>query len=194
MNKLQKIQSELKVPKWQLNKFWNYKYRSCEDILEEVKPMLSSHSMYLIISDEIINLGDRYYIKATATVSDGTECYSATGIAREELEKKWMAESQITGSTSSYARKYALNWLFAIDDTKDADSTNDHKDEKSVGNIQKKNFTEELFEKFKPKKDRFKTAGEAIKTLEETYFMADSAKKLLIELYDEEANYPDFQK
>jgi hypothetical protein len=84
--------------------------------------------------------------------------------------------------------------LFAIDDTKDADSTNDHKDEKSVGNIQKKNFTEELFEKFKPKKDRFKTAGEAIKTLEETYFMADSAKKLLIELYDEEANYPDFQK
>jgi hypothetical protein len=118
------IQRELKAPKGQTNNFGNYKYRSCEDILEALKPHLNGYT--LILTDEIILVGDRYYIKATATISDGKESVSATGIARESHTKKGMDDSQITGSTSSYARKYALNGLFCIDDTKDADSTNTH--------------------------------------------------------------------
>jgi hypothetical protein len=121
---LAKIQRELKAPKGQMNNFGNYKYRSCEDILEALKPHLNGYT--LIITDDIILIGDRYYIKATATISDGKESVSATGIARESQTKKGMDDSQITGSTSSYARKYALNGLFCIDDTKDADSTNTH--------------------------------------------------------------------
>jgi hypothetical protein len=96
----------------------------CEDILEALKPHLNGYT--LVITDDIILIGDRYYIKATATISDGKESVSATGIARESQTKKGMDDSQITGATSSYARKYALNGLFCIDDTKDADSTNTH--------------------------------------------------------------------
>lgn len=118
------IQRELKAPKGQTNNFGNYKYRSCEDILEALKPHLNGYT--LVITDDIILVGDRYYIKATATISDGKESVSATGIARESQTKKGMDDSQITGSTSSYARKYALNGLFCIDDNKDADSTNTH--------------------------------------------------------------------
>ncbi len=121
---LAKIQRELKAPKGQMNNFGNYKYRSCEDILEALKPHLNGYT--LVITDDIILIGDRYYIKATATISDGKESVSATGIARESQTKKGMDDSQITGATSSYARKYALNGLFCIDDTKDADSTNTH--------------------------------------------------------------------
>jgi len=118
------IQRELKAPKGQTNNFGNYKYRSCEDILEALKPHLNGYT--LVITDDIILIGDRYYIKAKATISDGKESISATGIARESQTKKGMDDSQITGSTSSYARKYALNGLFCIDDNKDADSTNTH--------------------------------------------------------------------
>ncbi len=118
------IQRELKAPKGQTNNFGNYKYRSCEDILEALKPHLNGYT--LVITDDIILVGDRYYIKATATISDGKESVSATGIARESQTKKGMDDSQITGSTSSYARKYALNGLFCIDDNKDSDSTNTH--------------------------------------------------------------------
>jgi len=127
---LSKIQSELKAPKGQMNKFGGYKYRSCEDILEALKPLLSKHKSTLVISDDIALVGDRFYIKATATFTDAeNNQVSVSAFAREPLDKKGMDESQITGAASSYARKYALNGLFAIDDTKDADATNEHKDE-----------------------------------------------------------------
>lgn len=116
------IQSRLSVPKGQMNKFGNYKYRSCEDIVEAVKPLLAEHTATLNITDEMVQLGDRYYVKATAVIACGTEFATASAYAREPLTKKGMDEAQITGATSSYARKYALNGLLAIDDTKDADS------------------------------------------------------------------------
>lgn len=122
--KLSEIQKSLVAPKSQENKFGGYKYRSCEDILNALKPHLDG--LTVTVSDEMICLGDRFYIKATATLSDGESSVSSTGYAREPLTKKGSDESQITGATSSYARKYALNGLFAIDDTKDPDATNDH--------------------------------------------------------------------
>ena len=118
-----KIQKDLKTPKGQLNSFGGYNYRSCEDIVEAVKPLLFARGLHLNLSDELVNYGDRFYIKATASVMDGEKIVSsASGYAREALTKKVMDESQITGAASSYARKYALNGLFAIDDTKDADT------------------------------------------------------------------------
>ena len=119
---LAKIQSALKAPKGQMNKFGNYRYRSCEDIVEAVKPILSDLQASLIMSDEIIQLGDRYYVKATASVTNGEETSASIAYAREQEDKKGMDAAQITGAASSYARKYALNGLFAIDDTKDADT------------------------------------------------------------------------
>jgi hypothetical protein len=121
---LSKIQKEMKAPKSQFNAFGKYKYRSCEDILEAVKPFLNGTVLY--ISDEMVLIGDRYYLKATATLRNGDEAVSVTAYAREEVEKKGMDSSQITGAASSYARKYALNGLFLIDDTKDSDATNEH--------------------------------------------------------------------
>lgn len=119
------VQSELKAPKGQYNSFGKYNYRSCEDILEGVKPLLNKYGLYLKISDAVEMIGDRYYIKATATLSDADNCISTSAYARESLDKKGMDSSQVTGATSSYARKYALNGLLAIDDTKDADSVED---------------------------------------------------------------------
>lgn len=124
MKELIKIQAELKAPKGQYNNFGKYKYRSCEDITEAVKPLLTKNKCVLTINDEIMLVGDRYYIKATAILQNGTETISVSAYAREPNSKKGMDEAQITGSTSSYARKYALNGLFAIDDTKDSDHTN----------------------------------------------------------------------
>jgi hypothetical protein len=127
---LVKIQAELKAPKNQTNAFGKYKYRSAEDIVEAVKPILSKYGTALVISDEVVQVGDRIYVKATATLLDATDnSISVNGWAREEEVKKGMDSAQITGSASSYARKYALNGLFAIDDTKDSDATNEHKDE-----------------------------------------------------------------
>lgn len=120
--KLQEIQTELKAPKGQLNKFGGYKYRSCEDILEALKPLLAKHKAIVLLSDEIVLIGERYYVKATATFKTAEESISVVAYAREAESKKGMDESQITGSASSYARKYALNGLFGIDDTKDADT------------------------------------------------------------------------
>lgn len=127
-HKLQGIQSELKAPKGQTNKFGGYKYRSCEDILTALKPLLSKWSCTLAISDDIVEVGGRVYVKATATLASSENDYSinVSGFAREAETKKGMDDAQITGSASSYARKYALNGLFAIDDTKDADATNTH--------------------------------------------------------------------
>jgi hypothetical protein len=130
-DKLLNIQQELKAPKNQRNKFGGYNYRSCEDILEAVKPMLKSNNCILTISDELVNIGERYYIKATATLTDAEteEHIRNTAYAREADSKKGMDESQVTGACSSYARKYALNGLFCIDDVKDADATNTNEKE-----------------------------------------------------------------
>ena len=127
MKELVKIQSELKAPKSQYNNFGKYAYRSAEDILEAVKPIASKYDCCLTVSDNIIMLGDRFYIEATARIVNAKgEAVEVTALAREADSQKGMAEPQITGSTSSYARKYALNGLFCIDDTKDADYTNMH--------------------------------------------------------------------
>ena len=120
--RLLNAQSELKAPKGQYNNFGKYKYRSAEDILEAVKPINAKHGVLLTITDEPVLVGDWHYIKATATVTDGTESIVVTAYARESLNKKGMDDSQITGTASSYARKYALNGLYLIDDTKDADT------------------------------------------------------------------------
>lgn len=122
--KLLNIQQELKCNKGQYNSFGKYKYRSCEDILESVKPLLNKNKCILTLSDVLEYIGERYYIKATATLTDieTGETISNTAYAREDEELKGMSVSQITGTSSSYARKYALNGLFAIDDTKDADT------------------------------------------------------------------------
>lgn len=127
IEKIVAIQSELKAPKGQYNSFGKYNYRSCEDILEGVKPLLAKHGLVLTIQDSIDLIGDRFYVKATATITDGKEQLSTSAYARESLDKKGMDASQVTGATSSYARKYALNGLLAIDDTKDADTMDNSK-------------------------------------------------------------------
>lgn len=142
--KLLSIQTELKAPKSQRNNFGKYNYRSCEDILEAVKPLLKKEKCTLIITDEIERLEARYYIKARyyvkSTVSlidiETGDKISTNGYAREEESKKGMDSSQVTGASSSYARKYALNGLFAIDDTKDSDATNQHDKKQNAPNQQ----------------------------------------------------------
>lgn len=126
--KLSAVQTELKAPKGQYNSFGKYKYRSCEDIVEAVKPLLAKHGAVLTITDDVLMVGERHYVRATTHFIDtetGDEI-NTTAYAREEETKKGMDGSQVTGASSSYARKYALNALFAIDDTKDSDSTNTH--------------------------------------------------------------------
>lgn len=122
--RLADIQRDLNAPKNQYNSFGKYKYRSCEDILEGVKPLLNG--LFLSISDEVVQIGARHYVKATARITDGETTHEATALAREEESKKGMDAAQVTGATSSYARKYCLNGLFGIDDSKDADS-DEHK-------------------------------------------------------------------
>lgn len=124
--KLIKVQSELKAPKGQKNTFGNYNYRSAEDILEAVKPLLSEQGLLMTITDIVEQIGERYYIQAKVTLTDGEDTVEVTSYAREALNKKGMDDSQITGTASSYARKYALNGLFLIDDTKDSDSNEDY--------------------------------------------------------------------
>lgn len=121
---LMAVQAELKAPKNQHNSFGKYDYRSAEDIIEAVKPLLKENGLFLNMSDEIVLIGDRYYVKATVKVVDVVtgESVQASALAREAAQKKGMDESQVTGTASSYARKYALNGLFAIDDNRDADT------------------------------------------------------------------------
>lgn len=121
-SKLIKVQSTLNAPKGQRNNFGNYNYRSCEDIMGAVKPLLAEHGLVQFVSDEIEQIGDRFYVKATVTVTDGNTSHSVSAYARESLSKKGMDDAQVTGSTSSYARKYALNGMYNIDDNKDADT------------------------------------------------------------------------
>lgn len=131
LKKLTSIQCELKAPKNQYNKFGNYSYRNREDILEALKPLLLKYSCTLLESDTVVNIGGRFYVQATAKIYcfESSEFLEVTSLAREEETKKGMDGSQITGSSSSYARKYALNGLFAIDDVKDADSMDNKKEE-----------------------------------------------------------------
>jgi len=134
-NPMATIQAMVKAPKNQFNSFGKYAYRSAEDIVEAVKPIINPLGFHLTLSDEVILVGERYYIKSTASISNGTLTFSASAFAREELDKKGMDTAQISGSTGSYSRKYALNGLFALDDTKDPDATNTHgKEQKKVQN------------------------------------------------------------
>jgi len=136
---LAEIQKKLKAPKGQFNSYGNYKYRSCEDICEAVKPLLAEIGAALLLNDDIVMVGDRFYVKAIARIvfADGYEV-STTAFAREELTKKGMDAAQITGSCSSYARKYALNGLLCIDDTKDPD-TRDNREQNEFAQWCKKN-------------------------------------------------------
>lgn len=163
MDCLRSIQCELKAPKGQYNSFGKYSYRSCEDILEAVKPLLDKYKATVYITDEVVSVGDRIYVKATATFvdKDGKEV-SVSAFAREPVARKGMDEAQVTGATSSYARKYALNGLFLIDDTKDADTDESRNESearsKASGSdtpksdapkVQRPNYTAEQIEKMK---------------------------------------------
>lgn len=186
--KLNAIQQKLKAPKNQKNAFGGYNYRSCEDILEAVKPLLGD--VCLTITDEVVQVGDRYYVKATARLFWQNDIIENAAWAREPDVKKGMDEAQITGATSSYARKYALNGLFAIDDTKDADATNTHgKDEKATefekqATADKKAFNKavkEGKEKPEPKGSLFDRATNSLAWLDkndkQTYQTAANSRK-----------------
>jgi hypothetical protein len=154
MEELQKIQAELKAPKSQYNKFGNYNYRSSEDILEAVKPLLHKHKCTLTIKDDVVQVGDRIYIKAIVTLKTKDSQEEVTAFAREAQTKKGMDESQITGAASSYARKYALNGLFLIDDTKDADTMDNSVQtakKPAVSTPQKKQMTDKVMDKIMDK-------------------------------------------
>lgn len=146
--KLMEIQTKLKAPKGQYNSFGKYSYRNCEDILEALKPLLLEQKCVVVLSDEVVQIGGRYYIKATATLTDaeGEASISNTAYAREEDAKKGMDGSQITGASSSYARKYALNGLFGIDDNKDSDTTNVNNSNNNQGKQSKKITDKQLNE------------------------------------------------
>ena len=135
---LVEVQSELKAPKGQYNSFGKYNYRSTEDILEGLKPILKEKNLVLVVFDDVVQVSDRVYIKSTAKLSYDQETIEVTAFARESLTKKGMDDSQITGTASSYARKYALNGLFLIDDSKDADSDEFSKQNKSQKNSEQK--------------------------------------------------------
>lgn len=147
---LANVQQSLKATKDLVNKFGGYNYRSCESILEAVKPLLAKNGLALTLTDEMVQVGGRIYVKATATVfptdkSDEDVCVSVDAFAREEESKKGMDSSQVTGAASSYARKYALNGLFCIDDNKDSDATNTHgKDEETPKQNKKPNKNTEI--------------------------------------------------
>ncbi|WP_338943680.1 ERF family protein [Fusobacterium nucleatum] len=145
--KLLKTQVELKAPKGQYNSFGKYKYRSCEDILEALKPVLDKFKLTLFIKDDVIEVNTRNYVKATITLVNTEkpdEIIETSALAREEETKKGMDGSQITGASSSYARKYALNGMFMIDDTKDSDSTNTHGKEEKTEAERKKEAIEAI--------------------------------------------------
>ena len=201
--KLQHIQAMLKAPKGQYNSFGKYKYRSLEDITEAVKPLLTELGAYILLSDQIVQIGERYYVQARAVLSDGADEIAVLGYAREPLNRKGMDESQITGAASSYARKYAINGLLAIDDTKDADATNKHEEKeetksKPTPQAQKKanaiveqaffNFTtehkDECLEGFVYSKEKFTAA--IIKHFKALPTRKDSIKKILETIKPEE--------
>lgn len=191
MQELINIQHELNAPKNQFNKFGNYKYRSCEDILEWLKPLLLKYFVTLTITDEIVNIWSRYYVKANATLTSAATMVTCTSYAREEETKKGMDGSQITGSASSYARKYALNGLFLIDDSKDADTMDNGQTDKKQDYVKKiKEFVAKNVDfKGLDKEEATKKAHEYIKTktgreisMEEIY---DNARDIYILLLND---------
>lgn len=145
METLNRIQKELKAPKSQYNAFGKFNYRKCEDILEAVKPLLGKAT--LVITDEIVMIGNRYYVKAVATLTDGDKSVSATAYARESEEKKGMDSAMLTGATSSYARKYALSGLLCIDDNADADVTHNGNGNGVISDEEKSQIVDMLSEK-----------------------------------------------
>lgn len=187
MKELQMIQSVLKAPKGQFNAFWKYKYRSCEDIVEAVKPLLKAHECVLTMSDELVLIWERYYIKATATLTNKEwKQMITTWYAREEESKKWMDGSQVTWASSSYARKYALNWLFAIDDWVDSDKTNTWDVKEETKEDDKQWITEDQVVALKEKADwikTFKNANEMVAKIREKYKVSKDNAKALESLY-----------
>lgn len=189
-NKLMLIQASLKAPKNQRNAFGNYNYRSCEDILEAVKPLLYDTQTTLTISDDIVEVGGRIYVKATATLKD-CETWEIieqnSAYARESESKKWMDDSQITWATSSYARKYALNGLFCIDDVKDADATNTHwKEEKATKKSETKDNPNWWFQKASTNKEFMEKCMDEdnfIRTIKWKYDVDDIIEQQLREAY-----------
>ena len=171
--KLNSIQKELNAPKGQRNNFGNYNYRSCEDILSAVKPLLGD-DLVLILSDSIELVSDRIYVKATAKLTDGKNTVENTAFAREQFSKKGMDESQITGSASSYARKYALNGMFAIDDTKDADTNAPDDNEKEWLNL---DLHDGVYDKISDYMAGGKTADWVIKGLRNKYKVNKETEK-----------------
>ena len=174
--KLSRIQQQLKAPKGQLNKFGNYKYRSCEDILSAVKPLIKDLS--LVISDEVVLIGDRYYIKATATLSDGTNSIHATGYAREPESRKGMDDSQLSGSASSYARKYALAGLLAIDSGEPDADTMPPPPENGKAKLPSLTPTHKSWSKAKTAIEQGKVT---IEQIQKKYTLTPTNKKLLCE-------------
>ena len=174
LEKLQKIQYEMKAPKNLFNKFGNYSYRNAEGILEAFKPFGEKYKVALVISDEIVNIGDRYYIKATATlldIEDINQRVNNTAYARESFDKKGMDDSQITGTASSYARKYALNGLFLLDDTKDADTDEYHEE-----------TTKKAEKKPEKKEEKKPITKEQIAEIR-NYFSDDTALKAMLDWF-----------
>lgn len=169
MSTLTEIQNELKVPKKRTNSFGGYKYRNAEDILEAVKPLLKKHEVTLFIYDDVVEVGGRVYIRATASLHGKDFDITATAYAREAENKKGMDESQVTGTTSSYARKYALNGLFLIDDTKDADTDEYNEEVKNLELVQKKAKEKISKAKAKALEKRLNDAGAKIEKLLDHY-------------------------
>lgn len=180
-DQLRTIQEKLKAEKGQYNSFGKYKYRSCEDILKSVKPLLKETATTLTLSDELQYIGDRYYIKATAKLSNGSESIETYGYAREEEDKKGMDGSQITGSSSSYSRKYALCGLFAIDDGIDSDTTNTGVKKTSTPRNQYSEVAGEGKVDFNEKDDEIKNA----QTVEEVRKIYASIPKPLQRYFEE---------
>lgn len=184
--KLQAVQSELKAPKGQYNSFGKYHYRSCEDILEALKPVLAKHKAAVIVGDEVVQIGDRYYIKATARFYDteGTDSVVNTAWARESDDKKGMDSSQITGTASSYARKYALNGLFLIDDTKDADTDEHHNQTSAAKPVEDSKITR--IAKMKLEMERTGISAKTILAKYKIQATEDTIEKNLAKLSDEQ--------
>lgn len=180
-----KIQEELKAPKSQFNKFGGYKYRSCEDILSAVKPLLAKYKRALIMEDSIENVGDRFYVMATAKLYDldGKLVAQSYAFAREEESKKGMDGSQITGSASSYARKYALNGLFAIDDGIDADATNKGEEKQEDSSKDKPWFNDPDLDKFTAVAKQYGDAEGGLKVIRTKYKLSKAMEQKVRDLY-----------
>ena len=186
MSKMIEIQHEINVPKGQTNKFGGYKYRSCEDIVEAAKPVLKNHGCWLNITDEIISVSERIYVKATATIYDGDKVLSqSSASARESLSKKGMDESQITGAASSYARKYALNGLFAIDDTKDADTQDNRIDNTVEPRIDYINKAYQVY-KEEDEKEMYEENGDFKKMQQVNHYLTNDERIAVEDLFGKE--------